>query len=200
MQTITIPARQGHALHVAAGQTIRIITPKGQQAADFFAFSAADLGEWLSAPHSWGTSRHTKPRQGDVFLSRHRNPMLDFTEDGANGVHDMMLPACDRTRYVQLGHPEPHDGCGDNMKNAMTALGYAVDVVPQPVNFFTNTQVDAAGVLTAPPNPVAPGEYVLLTARIDLVCAISACPFDMPSEGWEINARGGPTELILEIA
>ncbi|MBE9553809.1 MAG: urea carboxylase-associated family protein [Proteobacteria bacterium] len=200
METITVPARKGHAVHVAAGQTIRIITPKGQQAADFFAFNAADIGEWLSAPHTWSTSHHTKPRQGDLFLSRYRNPMLDFTEDGANGVHDMMLAACDRVRYVQLGHPEPHDGCGDNMKNAMKALGHEVDVVPQPVNFFTNTQVDADGVLTAPPNPVAPGEYVLLTARIDLICAFSACPFDMPTEDWEVNARGGPTELIVEIA
>ena len=44
------------------------------------------------------------------------------------------------------------------------------------------------------------GGYVLLTARIDLVCAFSACPFDMPTEGWEVNAPGGPTELIVEIA
>lgn len=200
METIAIPAREGHAVHVAAGQTIRIITPKGQQAADFFAFNAGDIGEWLSCPHTWSTSHHTKPRQGDLFRSRYRNPMLDFTEDGANGVHDMMLAACDRKRYEQLGHPEPHDGCADNMKTAMKALGHEVDVAPQPVNFFTNTHVDADGLLTAPPNPVAPGDYVLLTARIDLVCAISACPFDIPSEGWEVNARGGPTELVVEIA
>lgn len=200
MERIAIPARKGHAGHVAAGRTIRIITPQGQQAADFFAFNEADLGEWLSAPHSWTASRHTKPCEGDVFLSRHRNPMLDFTEDGAGGVHDMMLAACDRARYVQLGHPEPHDGCGDNMKNAMRVLGYEIDVVPQPVNFFTNTQVDSDGVLTAPANPVPPGGYVLLTARIDLVCAFSACPFDMPSEGWMVNAEGGPTELVVEIS
>jgi uncharacterized protein YcgI (DUF1989 family) len=200
METITIPARQGHAMRVAAGRTIRIVTPKGRQAADFFAFNEADIGEWLSAPHSWVVTRHTKPRQGDVFLSRYRNPMLDFTEDGADGVHDMMLAACDRKRYEQLGHPEPHDGCADNMKKAMKALGYDVGVAPQPVNFFTNTQVDADGVLSAPPNPVKPGDYVLLTARIDLVCAFSACPFDLPSEGWEVNAPGGPTELVVEIA
>jgi len=200
MESITIRAREGYALRVAAGRTVRIITPKGQQAADFFAFNATDLGEWLSAAHTWSTSRHTKPRQSDVFLSRYRNPMLDFTEDGANGVHDMMLAACDRKRYEQLGHPEPHDGCGDNMRKAMKALGHEIDVVPQPVNFFTNTQVDADGALTAPPNPVKPGDYVLLTARIDLVCAFSACPFDLPSEGWEVNARSGPTELVVEVA
>lgn len=199
MQTIAIPARQGRAAPVAAGQTIRIVTPKGRQAADFFAYNAADIGEWLSAAHTWSTSHHTRPRQGDLFRSRYRNPMLDFTEDGANGVHDMMLAACDRKRYEQLGHPEPHDGCGDNLKHAMKVLGHEVDVVPQPVNFFTNTHVDADGVLSAPPNPVAPGEYVLLTARIDLVCAVSACPFDMPTEGWEVNAPGGPTELVVEI-
>lgn len=200
METMTVPAGEGRAARVAAGQTIRIITPKGRQAADFFAFSAADPGEWLSAPHTWVASRHIRPRQGDVFLSCRRNPMLDFTEDGAGGVHDMLLAACDRRRYEQLGHPEPHDGCADNMRTAMKALGLAIDVVPQPVNFFTNTRVDAEGVLSAPANPVAPGGYVLMTAKTDLVCAFSACPFDMPAAGWEVNAPSGPTELVVEIA
>ena len=37
MKTI-VPAREGRAVRVAKGQTIRITTPKGAQAADFFAY------------------------------------------------------------------------------------------------------------------------------------------------------------------
>lgn len=199
METIVVPAREGRAFRVARGRTIRITTPHGQQAADFFAFNAADLGEWLSPPHSWTATRHTRPRQGDAFVSRHRRRMLDFTQDGAGGVHDMMLAACDRARYEQLGHPDPHDGCGDNLVVAMRALGHDIDVVPQPINFFTNTIVKPDGTLVAPANPTPPGAFVLLTADMDLICVVSACPFDMPSEGWMVNAAGGPTELTVEV-
>jgi len=27
---------------------------------------------------------------------------------------------------------------------------------------------------------------------------ISSCPFDLPVEGWTINAEAGPTELLVE--
>ena len=52
----TIPAREGRAVLVKTDQSIRIITPKGAQAADFFAYNADDRAEWLSAPHSWVTA------------------------------------------------------------------------------------------------------------------------------------------------
>ena len=76
-QTI-VPAREGRAVKVGRGQTIRITTPKGAQAADFFAYNAETLGEWLSANHTWVTTFCVKPREGDVFISRFRRPMLRF--------------------------------------------------------------------------------------------------------------------------
>jgi uncharacterized protein YcgI (DUF1989 family) len=45
------------------GQTIRITTPKGAQAADFFAYNAASPAEWLSANHTWVTTFNVKPRR-----------------------------------------------------------------------------------------------------------------------------------------
>jgi uncharacterized protein YcgI (DUF1989 family) len=81
----------------------------------------------------------------------------------------------------------------------MARLGHAIDVVPQPVYFFTNTVVDPGGKLISPPNSVPPGGYVELAARMDLICVISSCPFDLRVLGWTINAPGGPTELVVEI-
>src|SRR4051794_33957080 len=69
-----IPPAHGRALRVASGETLRITTPKGAQAADFFAFTSATVGEWLSPNHSWVFTRHVRPRKGDVFLSRFRRP------------------------------------------------------------------------------------------------------------------------------
>jgi uncharacterized protein len=46
---------------------------------------------------------------------------------------------------------------------------------------------------------VPPGAYVELEALMDLICVISSCPFDLPVDGWTINAGQGPTELEVEI-
>ncbi len=198
MHKLTIPAREGRAFRLGAGRMMRIVTPHGQQAADFFAFNADNVREWLSPNHTWVWTRTVRPRQGDALLSRFRRPMLDFAEDGAGGVHDMMIAACDQLRYEQLGYEGPHASCSDNLRMSMQRLGHEIDVIPQPINFFTNTRVEPDGTFVSPPNPVKPGAYVQLTARMDLICVVSACPYDLNLPDWPINAGSGPTELLVE--
>ena len=125
--------------------------------------------------------------------------MLKFTRDGAQGVHDMMIAACDQFRYEFFGHKGPHASCSENLCVAMRREGHQVDVIPQPINFFTNTTVEKDGSFTSPPNPVPPGAYVELEALMDLICVISSCPFDLAIDGWTINAGQGPTELEVEV-
>ena len=199
MTAIIVPAREGRAVAVPMGARIRVTTPKGRQAADFFAFNAANIREWLSPPHSWVTTFSVKPRLGDVLISRFRRPMIKLAADGAAGCHDMMIAACDQFRYEFFGHEGPHASCAENLQVAMRRLGYEIDVIPQPVNFFTNTRIEPDGRLISPPNPVAPGAYVELEALMDLICVVSSCPFDLQIPGWTINAPGGPTELIVEL-
>ncbi|WP_366554181.1 urea carboxylase-associated family protein [Aquibaculum sediminis] len=197
---LVVPAREGRAVEVARGQRLRLTTPKGAQAADFFAFSARDRGEWLSANHTWVWTRNVKPRQGDTLQSRFRRPMIYFEEDGADGVHDMMIAACDQFRYEQLGHEGPHPNCADNMHTALRRVGHSVDVVPQPINFFTNTRVTQQGGFESPPNTVVPGGYVVLRAEMDLIAVISACPYDLQIADWPINSGAhGPSEIIVEV-
>ena len=199
MESHVVPAAEGRAFHVGEGGRIRIVTPEGRQAADFFAFCAGDVGEWLSPMHTWVWSLSVKPRPGDTLLSRFRQPMLDFVEDGAGGMHDMMLAACDQARYAQFGFDGYHRSCSENLEIAMRGLGHELSVIPQPINFFTNTHIDEEGRLTSPPNQVPAGGYVELEARADLICGVSSCPFDLAREGWSINDPGGPTELIVEL-
>jgi len=199
MTTITVAAKDGMSFDVARGQQIRITTPKGHQAADFFAYNTHSVVEWLSPPHTWIANCSLTPRSGDVLLSRFRNPMLEMVEDGGEGIHDMLLPACDQFRYEFFGHEGPHPSCSDNLMTAMRRRGHEVSVIPQPINFFTHTTVDAAGVLNAPSNIVKPGAFVVLEALIDTICIVSSCPFDISPQGWEINAGGVVTELEVEI-
>jgi uncharacterized protein YcgI (DUF1989 family) len=202
---ITIPPREGRAVRVREGRSIRITTPRGAQAADFFAYNADNTGEWLSANHTWVTTFNVKPRQGDVLISRFRRPMVKFSRDGANGVHDMMIAACDQFRYEFFGHRGPHASCSENLAVAMRREGYQVDVIPQPVNFFTHTRVEADGSFKSLPNTVPPGAFVELEALIDLICVVSACPFDLEREGGPSTPHPGrrsswwmSTEAVVE--
>jgi uncharacterized protein YcgI (DUF1989 family) len=200
MAAIIVPAREGRAVAVPLGARIRVTTPKGRQAADFFAFNAANTREWLSPPHSWVTTFSVKPRLGDVLISRFRRPMVKLVADGAAGCHDMMIAACDQFRYEFFGHEGPHASCAENLQVAMRRLGHEIDVIPQPVNFFTNTRIEPDGRLVSPPNPVAPGAYVELEALMDLICIVSSCPFDLNMQGWEINAGTEISELVVEVS
>ena len=198
-RNFVVPAAEGRAVRVNAGESIRITTPMGGQAADFFAYSADDTAEWLSPNHTWVTTFSVKPRVGDVLISRFRNPMVRVTADNADGVHDMMIAACDQARYEFFGFEGHHRSCSENLVTAMKELGVEIDVIPQPVNFFTHTRVDDQGNFLSPPNPVPAGASVELEALMDLVCVVSSCPFDLPIEGWTINAGQGPTELRVEV-
>ena len=196
---LIVGAKSALAFDVAAKQQFKICTPKGFQAADFFAYNAHSIDEWLSPPHTWIASTSVKPRPGDIFLSRFRRPMLKMIEDGGDGIHDMLLPACDQFRYEFFGHKGPHPSCSDNLMNVMRRRGHEINVIPQPINFFTNTNVQKDGSLFAPKNIVKPNSYVVLEAIIDTICIVSSCPFDINPNGWEINANGVVTELEVEI-
>src|SRR3990170_2157372 len=52
MTAITVPAREGRAIQVKAGEHLRITTPKGAQAADFFANTRVEPdGRFVSPPN-----------------------------------------------------------------------------------------------------------------------------------------------------
>jgi uncharacterized protein len=199
---VTVPAGKGIAVDVAAGQRLTLTTVRGGQAADFFAFHAGDLGEWLSPMHTWTWTRRMHPFEGQVFQSRRRRPMVRFVKDGGNGQHDMLFAACDQQRYEQLGFSGAHASCAENLITAMQEhRGHAIDVIPQPVNFFTHTHVDGDDQhLLNHPCSVPAGGYVVLEALMDLVCVVSSCPYDLSLDDWPAIGPEGVTELELRVS
>jgi hypothetical protein len=126
--------------------------------------------------------------------------MVDFVEDGADGLHDFIIAPCDAIRYRQFGVTGHHRSCAENLEIAMRSLGHEITVTPLAVNFFTNTVVEDGFMFNTPAAPVVqPGGYVVLQSRMDLICAVSSCPYDLAGPGWAINAPGGPTEIIVEL-
>ena len=174
-----IPARQGRAVRLAKGQRIKLINTHGSQVVDTWAFSAADLGEFMSMEHTRPTLLGIMPRVGEAMRSNRRRPILTFLEDSSPGIHDTLIAACDRYRYELLGHKGYHESCTENLHRAMAELGLTPPEVPCPLNMWMNIPVRPDGTLGFEPTVAKPGDHVLLRAEMDLVAVFSACPMDI---------------------
>jgi uncharacterized protein YcgI (DUF1989 family) len=195
-----VPAKEGRAVELRCGETLRITTPKGDQAVDFFAFSARNLGEWLPVPHTWSGTFRMRLSEGDSLLSCFRRPLLRFAEDGASGLHDLTFSACDQFRYDRFGHTAPQANCSDNLLTALRRIGRQPLFVPHPINVFTSSAIEPDGRIVSPPVGIPSESFVGLAALEDAVAAASACPFDAWLDGWTIAGKApAPSEIALEI-
>ena len=123
-QLLTLPARSGTAMRLASGAVLKIVNTHGTQVVDCWAFNSGDLGETMSMPHSRNNFWHLSPSPGDCFVTNLRRPILTLVEDTSPGIHDTLIPCCDRARYESQGHPG-HDNCADNMASGLRGIGIA---------------------------------------------------------------------------
>lgn len=190
---IEVPAREGRALRVAAGQRLRVVDVEGRQVGDVFAFTDDDSGEHLSASHTRAHLSKLFPDIGEHFVTNHRRPILRLAADTSPGRHDMLIAACDPARYTALGAPG-HASCADNLRTAMAELGRPVSHIPQPVNVFMDIPVRVGGGLDWVSASTGAGDSITFEALVDCVVAVSACPQDLV----DIN-DGTPTALELQL-
>jgi uncharacterized protein YcgI (DUF1989 family) len=194
MERIEVPAREGRGARVAAGRSFRVVDLEGQQCVDLFAYRADDVAEYHSAEHTRVHVSRLFPRPGEQFVTNKRRPILLFEEDRTPGVHDMLIAACDPTRYAGLGVEGWHASCEENLLGAMEDLGHPGVEVPQPINLFTNVFPDENGTLQWQPSLTEPGDYVQLRAEVDCFVVASSCPQDI----IPINA-GNPSRVAVDL-
>jgi uncharacterized protein YcgI (DUF1989 family) len=188
-----VPARCGVAVRLAKGQRLAVINTHGTQVGDFWAFNAADPGEYLSMEHIHLDIGSIFPKAGDRLITNRRRAILQFVEDTSPGVHDTVIAACDTYRYQQLGCTEYHDNCTDNLRMALIAIGEQAPAIPAPFNLWMNIPVAADGGVSFLPTVSAPGDRVVLRAEMAAIAVISACPQDMST----IN---GPNGEVIDLA
>jgi uncharacterized protein YcgI (DUF1989 family) len=192
-ERIVVPAAEGRAAAVAAGQSFKVVDVEGGQVGDLFAFAPGDATEYLSASHTRAHTSRLFPSVGEHFVSNRRRPLLELVADDSPGAHDMLIAACDAERYRGLGIDGWHASCAENLRRALASHGVQAPCVPQPVNLFMNIPVDD-GRLDWLPAASGPGASVTLRALADVLVVVSACPQDVVA----ING-GRPTELAIEI-
>ncbi|WP_282605919.1 urea carboxylase-associated family protein [Pelagibius sp. Alg239-R121] len=195
-QDYLIPARQGRAMRLKRGQSLTIINPQGHQVCDFFAITEDSPAEFLSMEHCRTALGRITVKTGDRLVTNRRRALIEITEDSSPGVHDILIAACDHTRYQQLGCRDYHDNCADNFRMSLAAIGVTPLHVPCPFNIWMNVPVVQGGAFDWAAPVSKPDDYVVLQALEDCIAVMSACPQDMTS----VNGVGtAPAELVFRI-
>ena len=191
-----VPARQGRAVRLRAGQAIQVINTHGQQVVDTWCFNAVDLSEFMSMEHLHGMLESIFPTEGDALITNQRRPILMLERDTSPGRHDTVIAACDRFRYALLGCEGHHDSCTDNLFAALSDLGVTATECPSPLNLWMNIPVAPDGRISWGEPLCKSGDYVVLRAAMDCIVVLSTCPQDMiPING----AACTPTEVHYRV-
>lgn len=195
---LRVDAATASAYRVKAGDYIQIIDVDGRQCSDFLAFDAAALEQGeefgldptvtrtLMATANPGPGLHSK------YFDARLKPLVEIVRDTV-GRHDAFLLACNSKYYEDMGYPG-HDNCTDNFNRALAPYGIAPKAGWPAINFFYNTTVGPDDAITMDEPWSRPGDYVLLRALTDLVCASSSCTDDIdPANGW------APTDIHVRV-
>jgi aminomethyltransferase len=183
---------------VKAGEYIQIIDVAGRECSDFVAFDARQLDKGIergldaTATRSMIGLGYPGPGLYSKFFDTDLQPLVEVVRDTV-GRHDTFGLACTPRYYDDAGYPG-HVNCSENINGALKPFGVAPRGGWPAINFFYNTAIDAHNVFVFDEPWSRPGDYVLLRAATDLVCASSACPDDIsPANGWQ------PSDIHLRI-
>lgn len=183
---------------VKAGERLRILDLEGNQAADTLFFNAQDPGERYSAMDTLREQGNIYLTTGSLLRSNLNNPLLEIVADTC-GRHDTLGGACATESNTVRYDPEKRcmHACRDSWMLAIAEhpeYGLTKRDITHNINFFMNVPVTAEGGLTFADGISAPGKYVELQARMDVIVLISNCPqLNNPCNGYNPT----PIELLV---
>ncbi len=183
---------------IKQGQTFRIVDLEGNQAADVLFYNAHNPSERYSAMDTIRTQGNLYLSGGTKLISNQNREMLEIVADTC-GRHDTLGGACateSNTVRYSLEKRCMH-ACRDSWMLAIAEhpeFGIGKRDITHNINFFMNVPVTAEGGLTFADGISAPGKYVELTAKMDIVMLISNCPqLNNPCNGYNPT----PIEVIV---
>lgn len=195
---LRIDAATASAYRVKAGDYIQIIDVDGRQCSDFLAFDAAALEQGQefgldpTVTRTLMATANPAPGLHSKYFDARLTPLVEIVRDTV-GRHDAFLLACNSKYYEDMGYPG-HDNCTDNFNRALAPHGIKPKAGWPAINFFYNTTVGPDDAITMDEPWSRAGDYVLLRALTDLVCASSSCTDDIdPANGWS------PTDIHVRV-
>ena len=181
-----------------AGEFIQIIDVEGRQCSDFLAFHRRKLEEGVERGLDATVTRtlmgnaYPTPGLTGKFYDADMVALVEVVRDTV-GRHDTFALACNAKYYEDMGYPG-HVNCTDNFNVQVEPYAIAARKGWPALNFFFNTAFNADNLLVTDEPWSRPGDYVLLRAMTDLVCASSACPDDVDAaNAWD------PTDIHVRV-
>ena len=169
-----IPPRCGVAVRLYEGQLLSLENTHGTQVCDFWAYLAADMGQFLSMSHCRTWLQSVFPKIGDILVTNRRQPLLEIIEDTSPSVYDTIMSYCDWPRY----RTDYHDNCADNLRMALVAIGLSVPLVPDPFALWMNIPIMPDSATSFQPTVSSAGDRFDMRALADCIAVMSACPQD----------------------
>ena len=197
-QELRITRATARTYEVKKGEWIQIIDVSGKQCSDFIAFDkqaleqGTVLGLDATATRTVMGLNNPVPGLHSRYLGSDLLSMIEVVQDTV-GRHDSFLLACTPKYYEDSGY-FGHISCTENFNQVLAPYGIAPRAGWPAINLFFNTFIDASGAVLMDEPWSRAGDYILLRADRDLVCASSACPDDIdPANGWH------PTDIHVRI-
>lgn len=183
---------------VKEGQTMRLVDLEGNQAADTLFYNAKDPSERYSLSDTLLAQQALYLSAGSRLMSNLQHEMLVIVADTC-GRHDTLGGACatesNSVRY-DLEKRCMH-ACRDSWMLAINEhpqWGLTKRDIGHNINFFMNVPVTPDGNLSFADGISAPGKYVEMTAKMDVLVLISNCPqLNNPCNGYNPT----PIELLV---
>ncbi len=171
------------------GRTLRITDLEGNQAADTLFYNADDTAERYSVTDTLRGQRNVFLSSGSVLRSNEDRPMLEIVADTC-GRHDTLGGACaTESNTVRYSLEKRHmHACRDSWLLAVAQhpeYGLTRRDITHNINFFMNVPVTKEGGLQFADGISAPGKYVELVAKMNVLVMISNCPqLNNPCNGY----------------
>jgi len=177
--SVELAAGDGWTHELAAGEVLRIVDLRGNQAVDALFFDAHDYANRYSAVDTIREQGAVYLGPGSCLLALDGQPLLEIVADTV-GRHDTLGGACSQeSNVVRYGEHTRHmHACRDTFLAQVLAWGRGLEKrdLTHNVNFFMNVPLTADGGLEFADGLSGPGRYVELLARRDTVVVLSNCP------------------------
>jgi urea carboxylase-associated protein 1 len=182
-----IPAERPWSRVLKQGQTLRIVDSEGQQAVDALLYCADDTAERYSAQDTLRVQGSAYIELGTRLVSNRGRVMAHISADSC-GRHDTSAGCCScESNAVRFGEATKYQhACRENFILELSKHGLTKRDIVANLNFFMNVPIDPSGAFTVVDGISAPGNYVDVTADMDVLFVISNCPqVNNPCNGFD---------------
>ena len=165
----------GKALPVYRGETLRIIQEVGGQCVDFNCFNLYDYKEYMSVGHM--RRQGIRVVKGDYVLSAppRSNLMMWIAEMPETCITDLIGSRCSPDLFEATWGFDIHTNCQDTLAESIGEYGLSPDDTHDSFNMWMNTGWDDRGRWDIRRNTGLKGDYVDLTALMDVLAVPIVC-------------------------